>query len=292
MYKPFYNYWCPKEQWFKMDTIDSVKLYPGIVEGSNNPAYPLSGNAMIMGTEKSGKTTLLTSLFIQMCTRYSPYALHIPAADFSESTFSKVVTDGNQVSVPHLRIVCGSTSQDVQWFVSYLNQLTEGRKRLLEDYNKSSIQDYNRLPSRGMLPRIVIMVDNLHLIREGLEELPDIVARCDRLGIHFIFTASTYTPVIRDLLPLCQLRFGLGMPAEVSDAFMRNTVCAGLPGKHGYVVCNITRSEAVQIVKTPYLSPERVWDKDLLDKRKQEKAVPPYATTIIEDINKYAKKAT
>lgn len=158
-------------------------------------------NILITGAVGQGKSNLISVIIHSLCQNYSPEELNLYLLDFKEGvTLKPFANIGKEDYLPHVKAL--GLESDVTFGKAVLENLyQEYRKRLklFKQYNKKSFREYRLAFPDKILPRLVIIIDEFHLMfGDNPEEgrvIADYLEKSVRLfraaGIHFILASQT-----------------------------------------------------------------------------------------------------
>lgn len=169
---------------------------------TENPPHP---NLLIGGAVGQGKSNLLLDIVYSLAARYSPSELELHLLDFKRGLEFKQFdadTDGTNW-LPHAKVLCLESSP--AFGVAVLRNLEAEMQRRSETFKSvgaSSINLYREKTGQEM-PRIVLIVDEFHVLFEGQEsEVDAAVSHLTALakqgrayGIHLLLASQTTTGV-------------------------------------------------------------------------------------------------
>lgn len=150
-----------------------------------------TGHIGLYGASGTGKTTFLQTLVYSMVCdyQYTPEELNIYALDFGGKNL------GYLENLPHVGgVVFAGEDQKLYDFVLTLHNVIEERKRVFAAANCGSFVEY-RTACKGILPAILVLIDNYAAFREKYmelaEELTEIIAAGKTFGMFFVITGNT-----------------------------------------------------------------------------------------------------
>ena len=147
-----------------------------------------NGNLLVYGMPLSGKTTLLQSLLVSMCSVYSPAEAQFYLIEFGGFGLRSLET------LPHVGGAAGEDEPEtleriVEWFAEELGR----RKKLFRKYGVGTMEAY-RDASGELLPSLILMADNLNLAGYQFQELQEKLISITREGEAFgLYMAATVT---------------------------------------------------------------------------------------------------
>ena len=169
---------------------------------TENPPHP---NVLIGGAVGQGKSNLLLDIVYSLAARYSPQELGMLLLDYKRGLeFARFAPDeAGENWLPHVRVL--SLESDQEFGVAVLDHVQEElerRSRLFKEAGASSIVAYRSLAGRAM-PRLLLMIDEFHVMFEGDEDLVDravavveTIAKQGRAyGIHLLLASQTLSGI-------------------------------------------------------------------------------------------------
>lgn len=219
---------------------------------TENPPHP---NVLIGGAVGQGKSNLLLDIVYSLAARYSPQELGMLLLDYKRGLeFARFAPDeAGENWLPHVRVL--SLESDQEFGVAVLDHVQEElerRSRLFKEAGASSIVAYRSLAGRAM-PRLLLMIDEFHVMFEGDEDLVDravavveTIAKQGRAyGIHLLLASQTVSGIsgLRakgdSIFAQFPLRMSLKNTAQESEAILsqHNRAAAELTYR-GEVVLN------------------------------------------------------
>ncbi|OUE27457.1 ESX-1 secretion system protein EccCa1 [Clavibacter michiganensis] len=198
-------------------------------------------HAVVAGTTGSGKSELLVTWMAALAAAHPPEDVTVLLVDFKGgAAFDPLLV------LPHaVGLVTDLDGHGARRALESLRAEIRHRERTLRDAGARDVDDPR---AAGVLPRLVIVVDELAALladQDGLHEVvADIAARGRSLGMHLVLCTQRPAGVVRDaVLANCDLRLSLRVNNEadsrallgVPDAAHLPAVPAGrcLLGAHG-----------------------------------------------------------
>ena len=150
-------------------------------------------HTLITGATDSGKSVFLHTIIYSVLMRYKPSDVQIWLVDYAKTEFSRYIYH----PVPHIKAVM--LENDPDFSVSILQKIKavyEDRKR---EFYKCQVTDsemhreYCRKNNRPIMPRILFIIDEFHVMSEhlynkGMEsEFENLLKECRKTGISFVF---------------------------------------------------------------------------------------------------------
>ncbi|MBO4888411.1 MAG: type VII secretion protein EssC [Firmicutes bacterium] len=145
-------------------------------------------NVMMIGSSQSGKTNLLQTMIRSLASRYSPQEVNIYLLDFASMSLKNFET------LSHVGgVVTASEDEKLKHLFRMLLDEIPSRKEKLLRTGVSSFEAY-REAGRSDLPQIVLMIDNLTVLKElYLQDSDELLTLCREgasLGISVIVANS------------------------------------------------------------------------------------------------------
>lgn len=179
----------------------SIQVTIGIVDDPENQAqYPfvldIQGckNFLIIGGNRSGKTTFIQSILYALVYNYSPEDINFYILDFSSKLLN--VFDKS----PHCGGVWTEEEQrDIEKFFDMLNRIVLERKSAFTKAEVNSFEAYREIEK---IPFIVVAIDNCIGLsswsagKEIYQRLNLIVREANTVGIKFIMSANSMDDVL------------------------------------------------------------------------------------------------
>lgn len=219
---------------------------------TENPPHP---NLLIGGAVGQGKSNLLLDIVYSLAVRYPPEELTMLLLDYKRGLeFARFAPDEDgQNWLPHVSVLSLESDQEFGVAVlDYVRQELERRSELFKDAGASSIVAYRRTTGEVM-PRMLVMIDEFHVMFEGDDDLVDqavaiteTIAKQGRAyGIHLLLASQTVSGIsgLRakgdSIFAQFPLRMSLKNTAQESEAILsqHNRAAAELTYR-GEVVLN------------------------------------------------------
>ncbi|RII87063.1 cell division protein FtsK, partial [Clavibacter michiganensis] len=184
-------------------------------------------HAVVAGTTGSGKSELLVTWMAALAAAHPPEEVTVLLVDFKGgAAFDPLLV------LPHaVGLVTDLDGQGARRALESLRAEVRHRERVLRDAGARDVDDP---AAAGVLPRLVIVVDELAALladQDGLHEVvADIAARGRSLGMHLVLCTQRPAGVVRDaVLANCDLRLSLRVNNEADSRALLGTVeAAGL----------------------------------------------------------------
>lgn len=196
--------------------------------------FTQSRNHLFIGLASSGKTTLLQTLAMSLCTCYTPDQLHIYAFSLSSRTL------GVLHALPHVGdIVYEDEPYETLRMLLFLNEENERRHKLFAIASTDNFVAYQRStaanPKLETVPAIVVLLDRVAQLEEVLNEeqkqiFYQLLREGNSRGIYFAATAMAMDEVyhkVRDCFRTVTLQLhqrsdysdvlGVRLPSDMAD---------------------------------------------------------------------------
>lgn len=164
---------------------------------SENPPTP---NMLVGGAVGQGKSNLLLDIIFSLTAQYSPEELELLLLDFKRGLEFKRFDKDQQGKnwMPHVRVLSLESNQEFGIAVlKYVETELERRSQLFKAADAHSITDYRA--SGEKLPRVLLIIDEFHILFEGDDSNVDEAVRILELiakqgrayGIHLLLASQT-----------------------------------------------------------------------------------------------------
>ena len=197
-------------------------------QGFVAPDFTHDGNMVICGLTGSGKTTLLSTIIYSIITTHNSDEVNIFIMDFGIGTL-KMFQSAPQVA----QFLTASNRNEVEKLLYYLKYEINRRKTYFANKGGSfsSCVDSGDVP----FPNILILINAFEVFKEAFEDMyeevfPSLTRECSRVGIIFVITSGTSSPLpytISDNFPQ-RISLHFSDPSNYSDVFASST--ALIPG--------------------------------------------------------------
>lgn len=166
-----------------------------------NPAYFRLGeashnyHALIGGSTRSGKSTMLNNILLQICENYTPAQIQLWLMDFKDGIEFSFFEGIEHIHELHT----DNTDQpNASRILQTYTQLVTDRAKLLKAARVTSISDYNKV-STEPLPRCLLVIDevqslfrNRDLNKDAQQMLSEVSKKGAGMGLHLIFSTQSY----------------------------------------------------------------------------------------------------
>ena len=182
-------------------------------------------HAVVTGMTGAGKSELLVTWVVALCTAYDTSTVSFLLADFKGGTAFDTLA-----GLPHVTGVI--TDLDTRTARRAIESLRAELRHREAELARSGARDIGEIDA----PRLIVVIDEFAALRETHPELEalftDIAARGRALGMHLIIGTQRASGVVRDgLLANCPLRVSLRVADAVdSRALVGTDEAAQLPG--------------------------------------------------------------
>nr|WP_254701006.1 FtsK/SpoIIIE domain-containing protein [Curtobacterium pusillum] len=171
------------------------------VEVTLGDAVDQRHNVLVTGAVGQGKSNLLSVVVHSLAARYSPDELELHLLDFKEGVtlYPLAPTPGSPDFLPHARVL--GLESDREFGVAALEHVEAEfarRARLFRPHG-DSIAAYRRTVPDAVMPRIVVVVDEFHMLFDPADETADrgarvleaIARRGRSYGVHLVLASQT-----------------------------------------------------------------------------------------------------
>lgn len=158
-------------------------------------------NVLVTGAVGQGKSNLLSVMIHSLCERYSPEELNLYLLDFKEGvTLQAFVNTDAGTYLPHAKVLGLEADREFGLSVfRYLFAMYKSRMRTFKTHGVQGLSQYRNLPSRPVMPRVVVVIDEFQMMfseRDRIsDEFSDLLVRGVRLfrasGIHVVLASQT-----------------------------------------------------------------------------------------------------
>jgi len=240
---PFFDIAPADEELFKNEAALDVRIPIGktvdgkvfhFVLGSSTDAH-----ALILGTTGAGKTEMIKTLILNGLLHYQE----------KQVEFVFVDSKGGRLYFPEIK---GVTEFDTatwytnfdfhaQKFIDFLQKERESRYSLMAKYSVPSFQDVNEAAGENLIPRLVVIIDEVSLLIDASDQFKDFLDSGIRLGrglgIHYVFVTQSITSSVGKLLPNIGARyvFRVARQEELRLALGDDFPMPRLPGEALYM---------------------------------------------------------
>lgn len=200
----------PDHLW-KGSSADGVTFAIGragaqIVEITLGDEHQQKHNALVTGAVGQGKSNLLKVIIYSLCSRYSPDELSLFLLDFKEGVtlYPMAPTPGAPDFLPQASVI--GLEADRDFGISTLAHLEKEfvrRARIFKPYG-DNISKYRKANPDAKMPRIVLIVDEFHMLlqddgdrsaKRAATLLEGIVRRGRSYGVHVILASQSISGI-------------------------------------------------------------------------------------------------
>jgi len=181
-------------------------------------------HALVGGATRTGKSTLLHTLIISLCSTYSPEELQLYLVDFREG-----VEFAGYRHLPHARVVAIESEREFGISVLLgLRQEMSKRGAAFRVAGSDNLSDY-REKSGSKCPRVVLLIDEFQMFftrgdriaAEARALLDDLVRRGAGFGIHLILCSQSVPVGDLESTTLAQLGIRIALRVHSQDESSR-----------------------------------------------------------------------
>lgn len=177
-------------------------------------AQALNAHGLVSGSSGSGKSSLLHLIIASVVMSYTPEDVEIWLADYKINEFSSYKYN----TPPHIKFLGLSKSQDFTYALldkvvgeyerrqELLKRADEEMKQKGERVNITSITDYRKYYGKESLQRLLIIIDEFHVMAQQVNEdtryreiLENLLAEGRAVGITFLFSDQAVSVGLKGL---------------------------------------------------------------------------------------------
>ena len=212
-----------KDLWTE-SSVDGISIPLGTIRAKNfNLTYSgQTAHAIISGSTSCGKSSMLHSMIMGACLRYSPDELRFILVDAKNVEF-KIYAEAY---LPHADIVALKADPIFGLHVLELvEKKLHERQSLFGCISATSIEEYRRRRPDEIVPRYLVLIDEYQELfkgdmgREVERKLSSLLAQCRAFGIHIILSSQN-VKVWGDEMNNISIRMAMKSTNEVA----RNTL--------------------------------------------------------------------
>ncbi|GAA2173153.1 FtsK/SpoIIIE domain-containing protein [Arthrobacter parietis] len=178
---------------------------PHVVEVTLGDERQQRHNVLVTGAVGQGKSNLLKVIVHSLCQRYAPEELQLYMLDFKAGVtlFPFASMPGAIDYLPHARVLGLESDRDFGLAVlKHLDDELGRRSRLFRPYG-DDISKYRAAVTQPPLPRIVLIIDEFHMMFEptdktaedGARLLEGLARRGRACGIHIVLASQTISGI-------------------------------------------------------------------------------------------------
>ena len=166
--------------WGQSDGTEGITIPLGINTRGEVSELTLGNSdvphAMLSGTTGCGKTTLLHDIINGIITRYHPQDVQLWLSDYKSNEFMRYIKH----TPANIRYVATDTSPEYSF--QFLDKIFNEMNRRQELFgSNASVQDYRREHGPDSMPRLLILVDECHILSDHIRDFPDYREKFERL---------------------------------------------------------------------------------------------------------------
>lgn len=173
-------------------------------------------HALILGGSGAGKTEMLKTLILNGLLYYRNREVEFAIIDHKGGKRRFPDVPGVEEFIWSMDF-----SSLIQEFVDFLQEEREKRQLLIHKYSAADFSEVNELAGEKLLPRLVVIMDDVAWLiseSEQLRQLLHISLRIGRsLGIHYVLVSQSISGAVADLFPLIGARYVLRSPLSASE---------------------------------------------------------------------------
>lgn len=180
-------------------------------------------HGLLSGNTGAGKSTAYHMIINSVVMNYHPDDVQLWLIDYKKIEFSAYIIN----RPPHIRFLGIERNQEFTFsFLDLLYGEYERRIDLFTDCKVTNIDKYKKRYGMNSLPRILVIIDEFHLMTQQVEEDPDYARKLENLlseargtGIAFLFADQAVSTGLRGLTPKGkkQLRLRLAMANDKDE---------------------------------------------------------------------------
>lgn len=175
----------------------------------------LSSFMLISGIAGSGKSSLLHSIIAGITINYSPDDVELWLVDYNLVEFDIY----SRKKLPHVKLIGLDDSTDFMYgLLDKLSEIIKERQNIFTNMKVASLRQHNRIEGVKKIPRIILIVDELHRMAQVLENdsyykkvLENIVSEGRKFGISCIFADQDISAGLKGLTPKTKDQFNCRM---------------------------------------------------------------------------------
>ena len=213
-------------------------------------------HGLLSGSTGSGKSTAYHMFINSIAMNYHPDDVELWLIDYKKVEFSTYIVN----RPPHIRFLGIERNQEFTFsFLDLLYGEYERRMDLFADSNVTNIDKYKKTFGVNSLARILVLIDEFHIMAQQVEDDPDYARKLENLlseargtGIAFLFADQSVSTGLRGLTAKGkkQLRLRLAMANDMEE--IRETLDT-----------KISESQAV-------LDSGEIWNKKIIKRMRED----------------------
>ena len=162
-----------------------------------------TAHSILSGETGSGKSTTLHALIAGIVLNYHPDDVALWLVDYKHVEFNEYVNN----TPPHVKMIAMDTSEEFSFdLLKVVRDEFEGRKKLFTSKGVTNITDYKKKYGTTSLPRIILIIDEFHVLTQAAEKEPQYAQMLENalseyraLGLSCIFSDQTISVGLRGL---------------------------------------------------------------------------------------------
>ena len=185
-----------------------------------------SGNyhAFITGNTGTGKTTLLNNIILGIAEKYTAKDIRLFLMDYKEGVEFQIFKNHPNVEKIFL------DNEDLEAAIALLEEFVSEINRRASIFRRvgvTNIESYNQRFSQNRLPRLILVIDEVHRLFSGSWEerdyfnnlLRDVVRRGRAFGVHLILSTQTLegVDIDRDIMEQITLRISFKLSSQTAS---------------------------------------------------------------------------
>lgn len=194
----------------------------GKVEELGLGSKSLYAFALLSGGTGSGKSTLLHMLINSIVMHYTPEDVQLWLVDYKLVEFYCYTRN----RPPHVKFIGLEKNEEFTFaFIRHMNMECERRMQLFQEKNLTDIKDYKKRYGKDSIPRIVIIIDEFHVMTNQIRGtkyatmLEDFLKQARALGMTCVFSDQAVSTGLAGLTEASrmQIRTRLAMANDDPD---------------------------------------------------------------------------
>lgn len=183
--------------WGKSDSSREIYI-PVAVNQQDKVVYlelggSSSAHALLAGTNGCGKSSYLHTIINGVIAHYKPTDVQLWLSDYKTAEFRRYMND----TPPHVAYV--GIDRSLEYTLSFLDRLQEEFERRLSVFGTcTSVEEYRKVHGPDSMPRILIVVDEFHVMSNHIREFPDykmklaaLLREARAMGMNFLLADQT-----------------------------------------------------------------------------------------------------
>ncbi|MBV7363577.1 hypothetical protein KRX54_03920 [Actinomycetaceae bacterium TAE3-ERU4] len=233
-----------------------LKIPLGVSESGKETSIDLTNDgphALVGGTSGSGKSETLLTWIALLCAQHSPQQLQLVLIDYKGGSTFKRIKDLPHVIGVLTDLEAGETTRAIKG----LEYELERREKLFYEVHTPDYDSYIRQNPCLLLPRIIIVVDELKELSQKnpheLDSLNRLAAQGRSLGLHLILaTQRPAGAITSEIRANSQIKIALRVTTSTdSYEILENDHAMHLPPFPGNAIINRGEEEKIKIYYLP-----------------------------------------